>query len=51
MAKKTKQTKKTKKTDEVVITDIIETYFIENGEEKLKREFYSGDKKLSEEIK
>ena len=33
------------------ITDIVSTYTIENGVEVEKSEFYSGDKKVKEEIK
>ena len=46
-------TKKVEKKKEIKdsITDIVRSYTIVNGVEVEKSEFYSGDKKVKEEIK
>ena len=46
-----KEKSTTKKVKEEVVTDILESYFMEDGVEMVKRTYMNGDKLVREEVK
>lgn len=50
MAKKEEQPRKAKQEPSEAITDIIETFFMKDGQEYIKQVFMAKDKVIKEEI-